>query len=87
MFILSFFIIINMNKQNNEFTNNNVIENIITCYICQGPIVDANMCPKCQKLSCSKCIKVNILNIFHKHFSHYSPIYSLKANVLIVLSF
>lgn len=37
------------------------IEDFTKCYICMGKIIDATMCPNCQKLSCQRCIQVNIL--------------------------
>ena len=45
--------IIQINKHLDEFTK---------CYICLGKLLDATMCPNCQKLSCQKCIQVNLNN-------------------------
>lgn len=43
--------IIQINKHLDEFTK---------CYICLGKLLDATMCPNCQKLSCQKCIQVKL---------------------------
>ena len=40
-------------------TNDNMnLEDFIKCYICMGKLVEATMCPHCNKLSCQKCIQV-----------------------------
>jgi tripartite motif-containing protein 37 len=36
------------------------IDDYTKCYICLGKLVDATMCPHCNKLSCQRCIQVTI---------------------------
>jgi tripartite motif-containing protein 37 len=45
-----------MYNMKNDLTFN--LEELTKCYICLGKIVEATMCPSCQKLSCHKCIQV-----------------------------
>lgn len=45
------------------------ITKIIQCYICHLPITNATMCPKCQKLSCKKCIQVYYNYYYYRQFS------------------
>ena len=44
------------------------IDEYIKCYICLGKLVDATMCPHCNKLSCQKCIQVNIVSKIRSGF-------------------
>ncbi len=42
-----------------NFTDKMNLEEFTKCYICMGKLVEATMCPHCNKLSCNKCIQVN----------------------------
>ena len=67
----------------NNANNNRNIDKIITCFICDFPIKNATMCPKCQKLACNKCIA----NYAIKHKTCPNCKNQISLNDLIAISF